>query len=235
MRVVTRVSVLIGRDPVRAFPFEIARNMQVTAVRIDGAPVELMRDESPRARIGGGQEEAEFLAVAPSALAPGSTHEFEFEHHGNVIATRGDGVYLVSARGSWYPHIAGQFATFDLTFRYPRRLTLVAAGDPVEDRSDGDWRTTHRRMNVAVGAAGFNLGVYEKVSGAAAGVNFEVYGNRNLEESMHPPVALSPTTIPAQQPSSSGRAAAGYRRPQLRSRSPRILCRDYVPWPPTWR
>src|SRR4029077_3063517 len=139
----------------------IARSMELNSVRIDGAPAELMRDDSGRGRIYGSGQEVEFLAVAGAPLAPRSEHEFEFEHHGNVIATRGDGVYLVSARGSWYPHIAGQFATFDLTFRYPRRLTLVAAGDPVEDRSDGDWRVTRRRMNVAVGAAGFNLGIYE--------------------------------------------------------------------------
>ncbi|MEO8050078.1 MAG: M1 family aminopeptidase [Acidobacteriota bacterium] len=188
---VTRVSVLIGGDPVRAFPFEIARRMQVSAVRIDGVAAEMMRDESQRGRISGGSEEIEFLAVAPSALAPGSTHEFEFEHRGNVIATRGDGVYFVSARGSWYPHIAGQFATYDLTFRYPKRLTLVAAGDPVEDRTDGDWRITHRRMTVAVGSAGFNLGIYEKVAGTAAGVNLEVYGNHNLEEALRPPMTLS--------------------------------------------
>ena len=107
-----------------------------------------------------------------------------------MIATRGDGVYFVSARGSWYPHVAGQFATFDLTFRYPKRLTLVAGGDPVEDRIDGDWRITRRNMTVAVAAAGFNLGVYEKVTGTAAGVNFEVYGNRNLEQSLRPPVVF---------------------------------------------
>jgi hypothetical protein len=205
VRAVTRVSALIGPDPVRAFAFDIARNMQVTAVRIDGAPAELMRDESVRGRIKGGTEEVEFLAVAPVALAPGSRHEFEFEHRGNVIATRGDGVYFVSARGSWYPHTPGQFATYDLTFRYPKRLTLVAAGDPVEDRTEGDSRITHRRMTVAVGAAGFNLGIYEKVAGTAAGVNFEVYGNHNLEEALRPPATIS-AAPPSPQPPLRGRA-----------------------------
>jgi len=207
---VTRVSVLIGPDPVRTFAFDIARNMQVTAVRIDGTPAELMRDESQRGRIRGVTEEVEFLAVAPVALAPGTTHEFEFEHHGNVIATRGDGVYFVSARGSWYPHMPGLFATYDLTFRYPKRLTLVAAGDPMEDRIEGDSRITRRRTTVAVGAAGFNLGIYEKVAGTAAGVNFEVYGNRNLEEALRPRATLS-SAPPSPQPPFRSR---GVRMPQ---------------------
>lgn len=191
VKAVTRVTLRTGHEGVRVFPFEMARAMQVTAVRIDGAPAELMRDDSLRGRITGNGEEFEFLAVAAADLAPESEHEFEFEHQGNVIATRGDGVYFVSARGSWYPHVAGQFTTFDLTFRYPKRLTLVAGGDAAEDRVDGDWRFTRRNMTVAVAAAGFNLGVYEKVTGTAAGVNYEVYGNRNLEQALRPQVMFS--------------------------------------------
>ena len=194
---VTRVSIRAGKDPVRVFPFEIARAMQVSAVRIDGAAAELVRDESVRGRVSGGAEEIEFLVVAPAALDPGTVHEFEFEHKGNVISTRGDGVYFVGARASWYPHAAGQFATYDLGFRYPKRLTLVAAGDAVEDRTDGDWHITRRRVSVAIGAAGFNLGVYEKVTGTAAGVSFEVYGNRNLDESLRPPVSMTSSVGPS--------------------------------------
>jgi hypothetical protein len=186
VKAVTRLTLRTGPDPLRAFPFEIARTMDVSAVRIDGAPAELMRDDSRRGRITAFGEEIEFLVVAPSTLAPGSEHHVEFEHKGNVIATRGDGVYLVNARGSWYPHVAGQFATYDLSFRYPKRLTLLTAGAAAEDRADGDWRITRHILPVAVGAAGFNLGVYEKVTGTAAGVTFEVYGNRSLDESNRP-------------------------------------------------
>lgn len=105
---------------------------------------------------------------------------------------------FVSARGSWYPHMVGQFATFDLTFRYPKRLTLVAAGEAAEDRTDGEWRITRRNITTGVAAAGFNLGVYEKVTGTVAGVKYEVYGNRNLEQDLRPPVLLStPDTVAA--------------------------------------
>jgi hypothetical protein len=198
-QVVTRAQVRIGAAPARAFPFEIARAMQVTGVRIDGVEAEVLRDDSARGRIAASGGEAEFLAVAPAPLAPGSEHEFEFEHHGNVISTRGHDVYFVNARGAWYPHLPSGFATYDLTFHYPRRLTLVAAGDAVEDRVEGEWRITRRRTTAAVGAAGFNLGVYEKVTGTAAGVNFEVYGNRNLEDALRPKQsdALAGISLPA--------------------------------------
>ncbi len=185
-QVLTRAQVRIGARPVRAFLFEIARAMQVTSVRIDGVEAEILRDDSPRGRVAASADETQFLAVAPAPLDPGSEHAFEFGHHGNVISTRGHDVYFVSARGAWYPHLPSGFATYDLTFRYPRRLTLVAAGEAVEDRVEGDWRVTRRRTTAAIGAAGFNLGVYERVTGTAAGVNFEVYGNRNLEDALRP-------------------------------------------------
>ena len=203
----SKVIVRVGSSPVRAFPFEIASAMSVSGVRIDGAPAELLRDTTYRNRLLANGTEDEFLVVPPDELSAGSEHEFEFQHEGNVISTRGDGVYFVNARGSWYPHVSGAFSTFDLQFRYPRRLTLVAAGGSVEEKTDGDWKTTHSRVDVPIGAAGFNLGVYEKVSGTAAGVSFEVYGNRNLETSLRPQPADVPELI------NSARGVRGMRMP----------------------
>ena len=196
VKAVTRVAVRAGANPVRAFPFSIARAMRVKSVRIDGQPAELLVGDSRRGRIADNELEEPFVVLAPEPLAAGSEHQFEFEHEGKVIATQGDGVYFVNARGSWYPHVGWGFAAYDLTFRYPRRLTLVASGDPVEDRTEGDVRITHRRTAVPAGAAGFNLGDYEKVAGTAAGISFEVYGNRHLMEALVPRTVLAPPSIP---------------------------------------
>jgi hypothetical protein len=196
VKAVTRVVVRAGANPARAFPFSIARAMHVKSVRIDGQPAELLTGDSQRGRIADYDLEEPFLVLAPEPLAAGSEHQFEFEHEGNVIVSQGDGVYFVNARGSWYPHVGWGFATFDLTFRYPRRLTLVASGDSVEDRTEGDWRITHRRTTAPVGAVGFNLGDYEKVAGTAAGISFEVYGNRHLMEALTPRTVLVPPPMP---------------------------------------
>jgi peptidase M1-like protein len=196
VKAVTRVAVRAGANPARAFPFAIARAMRVKSVRIDGQPAELLVGDSKRGRIIDNDLEDPFLVLAPEPLAAGSEHEFEFEHEGNVIVSQGDGVYFVNARGSWYPHVGSAFAAYDLTFRYPKRLTLVASGDPVEDRTEGDWRITHRRTTIPVGAAGFNLGDYEKVTGMAAGISFEVYGNRHLIDALRPRTVLVPAPLP---------------------------------------
>jgi hypothetical protein len=186
MQAITRARVKIGANPVRLFPFEISRAMEIKAVRIDGEPAELVVRESERGRALHPGENDVFLAIAPDLLPAGGAHEIEFEHEGSVITSPGRGVYYVRARSNWYPSVGDTFAEFDLTFRYPRRLTLVTPGDVVEDQVDGDWRTTRRRTP-RIRMAGFNLGEYEKFTGDAPGFAVEVFGNRALEPALRPP------------------------------------------------
>ena len=199
MKATTRVTMRVGSRPLRVFPFDISRAMKVTSVKIDGAPAELFMQESVRGRALRGSDNDVFLVVNPEALAPETEHEVEFEHEGEVIASAGNGVYFVGARATWYPRSSAGFATYDLTFRYPKRLTLVSAGDIAEDRTDGDSRITRWRTPVAIRMAGFNLGEYEKISGVVPGYAIDVYGNRHLEASLAPkprPPAVEPPRLP---------------------------------------
>ncbi len=193
VKAVSKATLQVGANPLRSLAFEIARAMQVSSVKVDGMPAELMRGDSDRGRLATRGAEDPFLVVLPEALAAGSKHEIEFEHEGDVIAAVGSDVYMVNARGSWYPHTGDGFATYDLTFRYPKRLTLVTPGELVDDHAEEDVRVTRRKTDVPIAAAGFNLGDYEKVSGMAAGIGLEVYGNRHLEEALKPKVVyMSP-------------------------------------------
>ncbi len=212
VRARTQATIKVGHVATRAVPLEIARSMRVTGAKIDGQAVELVVGESRRGRVSVHGEDNVFLVVAPEELAASSEHELELEHEGNVITAAGDGVYFVSARGSWYPRLNSGLATYDLTFHYPKRLTLVTAGVVVEDRTDGDRRTTHRQIAAPIGSAGFNLGDYEKVSGAAAGIAIEVYGNRQLAEALKPRIVfLPPINPPVSGSSPEARRAAAMR------------------------
>jgi hypothetical protein len=114
-------------------------------------------------------------------------HQVEFEHEGALITNYGNGVYSVGGRSNWYPRSGSTFATYELVFRYPKRLTLVTPGDIVADRLDGDWRVTERRTPVPIRVAGFNLGDYEKRSATVAGLTVDVFGNRGLDPALQPP------------------------------------------------
>jgi hypothetical protein len=225
MKASTTIKLRVGAAALRSFPFEIAAKMNVTSVRVDGAPAELFARDSVREHALRGNEDNALLVVTPDALPAGTEHEFSFEHEGDVISSAGNGVYFVGARSTWYPRGAAEFSTYDLTFRYPKKLTLVTAGELVDDRIDGETRVTRRSTAVPIRFAGFNLGNYERIIGSAPGFNVEVYGNRSLEVALQPKagaVQSDPSTHPitAQQ-----RRDAMMGQPQIPALPPDPLAR----------
>src|ERR1019366_10712132 len=96
---------------------------------IDGKPVEIYDRESTRDRAIRGGGNTTFVIVTPEPLPPGSSHSLEVHHEGDVIIPAGNDVYYVASRGNWYPRAGWAFADYDLTFRYPKHLTLVATGE----------------------------------------------------------------------------------------------------------
>jgi hypothetical protein len=129
----------------------------------------------------------ELIVVVPAEpLRLGREYDFEFHHFGKVIHDSGDRVFYVSARGNWYPTLGDRFATYDLSFRYPRGLDLVTAGDVVEDREEGAQRITRRRTSSPIRVAGFNLGNYEHARVTRGGYQVDVCANRALEPALQP-------------------------------------------------
>ncbi len=205
LKAATQVNLRIGPRAATTLVMMIARDMDVSAVRLDGKPVEILRGDTELHPVITDDPESALIVIPPAPLAALSQHTLEFEHEGNVVRVAGDNVFFVADRESWYPHTGDGAATFDVSFRYPKRLTLVSAGDLVSDRTEGDWRTTRRRVAVPVGSFGFDLGEYEKVSAQVSGVSIDVYGNRHIEDSLVPPVEL----IQAPPPPAPGRRGRG--------------------------
>ncbi len=180
----TRVEVVAKSASSRVVVFDLSRRMKVTDVRIDGEPVEYFARESLRSNLVRNAENEAFMVILPKPLAAGGTRTLEISHEGAVISSSGNGVYYVAARNNWYPGHDGVFATYDITFRYPKRLQLVSTGEVVEDRSELETRITRRKVNSPIRFAGFNLGDYEKASGVRAGFTIEVYANRKIEPAL---------------------------------------------------
>ena len=186
---VTRATLEV-RSATRAITFGVSDRMQVTQVVIDGRPAHLYETESVReSAIRGGFNTA-YLVLTDQPLTPGATHEIEIRHDGDVVVSAGNNVYLVTSRGNWYPRTGIEFANYDLTFRYPRNLTLVATGEPVEDRVEGDVRISRRKTAGPVRVAGFNLGQYEEAKLTRPELNIEVFGNKRLEPQLQPPTQI---------------------------------------------
>jgi Peptidase family M1 domain len=180
----TRAKITV-RDPgMRAILFQISPYMHITRGSIDGRPAEVFAPESLRADAVHGKGLSAFLLVAPQPLAPGVPHEVEIEHDGDVVQPAGNGVFYVESRALWYPRIGTAFARYDLTFRYPKNLTLLATGEVAGDRIDGDFRVTHYTSSEPIRFAGFNLGNYRHVDLQEGPYDIVVYANQRVEPSL---------------------------------------------------
>lgn len=194
LRAVTR-ALIRPRAPLAALAFRISPRMRVSEVLVEDQAAEVLQPESLRVNLIRGDGNAIFLAVPATPLAAGRRYQVEFRHEGAVISEAGRRVYYVGARGAWYPNTGLDFARYDLTFRYPKDLHLVATGEVVEEREEGPWRLTRRRTEAPVRLAGFNLGDYERRRITRSGYVVEVYANRQLERALEPrpqPVLIMP-------------------------------------------
>ncbi|MGC2830845.1 MAG: M1 family aminopeptidase [Candidatus Acidiferrum sp.] len=121
-------------------------------------------------------------------------------YRGNVIRDDGNGVLFVGARESWYPHLGDQadFASYELTMRWPRHLKLVATGAKLDEQTSGDFRVGHWRSVKPLAIAGFNLGEYASSSLTDDSRTIEVYANRQLEQALSNRLeAANPDSLPA--------------------------------------
>ena len=166
---------------------DISRRMRVTAARVDGKQVEVYQRESLRTALLRGSDNDTFLLSPPEPLA-GGVHEVEIEHEGDVVNAAGNGVFAVSARGTWYPHHGAQFATYELAFEHARAITVVASGEPAGEReaSDPARVISQFRSAVPLRFVGFNVGEYQRSVVERAGLRVEVYANKAVETALTP-------------------------------------------------
>jgi hypothetical protein len=122
----------------------------------------------------------------PHASHAGDTFTLHFHYRGNVIENYGNSVLFVGSRESWYPHLGdpSKFARYDLTFRWPKHLRLVATGDKIDERDDGEFRVATWKSTLPVPEAGFNLGEYAFATIASSNHTVDVYANKLLEQAI---------------------------------------------------
>lgn len=196
LKAVTKISIEPA-TPLALLQFECSRQVRIISAKLNGREVEFFQRESLRSNLIRGREGDVFLVIPNEPLAAGRPAEIIFEHEADVIRPAGNGVYYVGARGSWYPQSGIQFATYDLTFRYPKALQVVSVGTTVEEKSDETVRITRRRVDQKIRMVGFNLGDYGKATESRAGLTVDVYANKKLETFVsRRPVTTMPQTPP---------------------------------------
>jgi len=196
MRIVVPDSPGLRRER-NALAFDVSQRVRIREVTVDGVAAQVLQRENLRSKLLRGSENEVFLVALEGDLPPGE-HTVVFRQEGEVIIPAGNGVFFVSARGTWYPHHGLQFATYEMTFRCPKHLTVISTGDLLEERVDGDVRVVRRRSEVPLRLAGFNLGEYKRSTAKRGELTVHVYANKAVEASLTPArreVVLPPVTL----------------------------------------
>jgi hypothetical protein len=171
----------------RAIGFQLARALAVESVTGEhGEQLTFFQNEGMNLQDRLSRGTDYLFVVLPNTPDKGSEFTLHFRYRGRVIENAGNGVLFVDARESWYPHFgdAADFANYDLTIRWPRKLKLVATGTKRSETEDGDFRVGHWQTEKPVSVAGFNLGDYVSTSISSDSASVDVYANRQLERSI---------------------------------------------------
>lgn len=178
----------------RVLAFQLSRALAVDRVTGQrGELLEFFQNEGMSLQERSARGNDYLYVVLPSAPAPREELTLRFHYRGHVIEDAGNGVLFVGARESWYPHIgdAADFASYEITLRWPRKFRLAATGSKLEEHEEGDFRVGRWKTENSISVAGFNLGDYASASVTSGGHSIEVFANRQLEESLKNRLALS--------------------------------------------
>lgn len=131
-------------DGIRVLPIHIFQKLNIhSAVLEHDPPIDIgVIQETLRSErfsfVESGDTDA--AIVFPEPLARGSTVRVTIGYEGRDVLQGRNGSYSVRARESWYPNLGtfSDLATYEMTFRFPRRDQLVAVGRLVREETDGD-------------------------------------------------------------------------------------------------
>jgi len=143
----------------RVLKFGLLPNLRVTRVSDEQGQDLYFIQESRK-------EDGSFYAILPKAPEVGKERSITVEYAGDkVLEEAGEGSFYVGARTSWYPNLNGfgERATFDLTYKVPRKYKVVSVGRLEGESSEQDFAVTHWITPTPVAVAGFNYGAYTKI------------------------------------------------------------------------
>jgi len=167
----------------RVIKFGLLADLRVSSVK-DAAGAELNFIQEDRNKDGA------LYVILPKALAKGEKTTVTIAYRGDkVISDAGNGNLYVEARTSWYPSLNSfqDRTIFDLTFKAPKKYTVIGSGKKVKEWKDGNLVCTQWQSESPHGVAGFNAGMYKAKSmdDAKTGTHIEGYATTQLPDYLH--------------------------------------------------
>jgi hypothetical protein len=170
----------------RVLLFPLDSNLRVDSVKdVQGNALPFYQARESKDR---NQSYGEYIAVIlPEPTGTGRNSTLEFRYAGKrAIRKAGNGNFFCESFG-WYPARAESFASradFEISFRSPKRYTLVATGNKVSETTDGAWTISTWKSDLPLAVAGFAYGDYKVYTEKAGSIDVEVYANREPDDAM---------------------------------------------------
>ena len=163
-------------DGERVLRFGLLPTLRATRVEFGGAEIPFVQEKR--------NEDSSFFAILPTGTTVGQVYKIKIEYEGKkVLEDAGGGNFAVGARTSWYPSVNAfnDRATYDLTFKVPKKYTLVGVGKKVKEWMEGDFAASQRVSEVPLGVAGFNYGQFKKKELTDADTKYVIEGYATSE------------------------------------------------------
>ncbi len=168
----------------RFLPFDLFRALRVKSVTDEsGSALTFIQEKK--------DEDADFGVILPAAREVGKPFKIKVEYDGTeALQEAGTGNYILIPRSTWYPNNPissfGDRATFDATFRTPKKFVMIGVGAKVAPETvEGDLKISKwSSEGVELAVAGFNYGDFKmkELKDEMTGLNLEVYTNRVLPD-----------------------------------------------------
>jgi len=159
----------MGSD--RVIRFALKPTLRVTKIQSGGKDVDYIQEDR--------KADGSLYVILPESMKRGTEGQLQIEYQGDkVVHKAGGGNFSVGARESWYPNVNTfrDHATYDLTFRVPKRYTLVSVGELEKAWVEKDSACTHWVSTTPVAVAGFNYGDFKKKQVTDETIKFTLEG-----------------------------------------------------------
>jgi hypothetical protein len=136
----------------RLLKFGLLPNLRVTRVTDEQGQDLYFIQESRK-------EDGSFYAILPRAPPLGTKQSITVEYAGDkVLEEAGVGSFSVRSCTSWYPKLNGfgEHALYDLTFKVPKKYSVISVGKLLGESIEQDLAVTHWATPTPVAVAGLN-------------------------------------------------------------------------------
>ncbi len=142
------------REGVRMIKFDLVPDLQISRLFLDGKEIPFVQESR--------KQDGSFYVEAPKPLTQFHAYQLTFEYDGSdVIRDMGGKLFMVLPRLPWYPQAGSTSrATYDLTFRVPNGMTVIASGERVKSEMENGLAVTEWKSNDPAPVAGFNYGAF---------------------------------------------------------------------------